>query len=307
MCYFGLGRSTTHAQNQTNHWLFCGSYHLDFGSGYPEIVPETYTFYQYHLSAYPTSVMSDENGNLLFYTNSKKIWIANHDTMMNAGDLIGEASVSQTIIVPRPNYSNRYYVFTPGYLVGPAPSSYFRYTEVDMELNNGLGAALNFPNSTEIYSPATGKVTAVSHRNGLDIWVLSHQYNSNAFRAYLITEDGLNLQPIISNCGASHTEPIPGNGLWNGVGKGEMKFSTDGKRIAYASKGLNLVEVFDFNNETGIVSNPVSIPIPNPFSVEFSPDGTLLYIGQEHNNDSVTNWEQSVYQVDLLAGSNQNI
>ncbi len=302
-----LGSTNSYSQNQTNHWIFGSDWHLDFGTGNPQIVSEYWTFYSNYTNYYASSVMSNENGTLLFYTNSKTIWNANHDTMMNADNLIGESAVSQTIIVPRPNFPNRYYVFTPGYLVGPAPSSYFRYTEVDIELDNGLGAALNYPNCTEIYSPATGKVTAVSHKNGLDVWVMSHEYNSNAFRAYLLSENGLNLQPVISNIGASHTEPVPGNGLWNGVGKGEMKFSTNGKRIAYASKGLNLVEVFDFDNESGIVSNAISIPFPDPFSVEFSPDGTLLYIGQEENFDTLNAGEQKVYQVDLLGGSTQNI
>ncbi|MCF8372270.1 MAG: T9SS type A sorting domain-containing protein [Bacteroidales bacterium] len=227
--------------------------------------------------------------------------------MMNADNLIGEKQVSQTIIVPRPNHPFRYYVFTPGYFVGPAQSAEFRYTEIDMEMDNGLGAALNYPHNTAIYSSATDKVTAVSHKNGLDIWVMCHEFNSNAFRAYLLTEDGLNLSSVISNCGSSITNPVPAPTAWDGVSVGEMKFSTDGKRIAYASKGLNLVEVFDFNNETGIVSNPISIPIPHPFYIEFSPDGTLLYIGQDAPHDSLNTWTESVHQIDLLAGSIQNI
>jgi hypothetical protein len=63
--------------------------------------------------------------------------------------------------------------------------------------------------------------------------------------------------------------------------------------IAY----LDTVEIFDFNNGTGIVSNPVSLPLfDHVYGVEFSGNQQLLYVSTYDPNGTLV-------QFDLTAGS----
>src|SRR5210317_951840 len=64
------------------------------------------------------SSISDPNGNLLFYTDGRSVWDANHQVMPN-GDynngqgLLGDpSSTSSAVIVPKPGNSDQYYIFT---------------------------------------------------------------------------------------------------------------------------------------------------------------------------------------------------
>ena len=66
-----------------------------------------------------------------------------------------------------------------------------------------------------------------------------------------------------------------------------MKVSPDGTKLAYASLGLGIVEVFNFNNATGVISNPQTInsglPSSNVYGIEFSPNSQYLYVADFHN------------------------
>ena len=57
--------------------------------------------------------ISDDSGNLLFYTDGSTVLNQNHRIMLNGTGLIGDSSSTQSaIIVPKPNDPNIYYIFT---------------------------------------------------------------------------------------------------------------------------------------------------------------------------------------------------
>ncbi len=182
-----------------------------------------------------------------------------------------------------------------------------KYTEIDISLNGGIGGWI-WPNNHMLLTPSCQKVTAVYHANGKDIWLMLHEFNSNAFYAFLVTENGFSSTAVISNVGSVHTEPSnPQAGIPNGSSYGEMKFSTNGKRLALAVFELGFCEVFDFDNTTGIVTNPITIQVEAAEHVEFSPDGTILYIGNNYQFGMLSSDITSIYQVDLLAGDSSDI
>lgn len=160
-----------------------------------------------------------------------------------------------------------------------------------MNLNNGLGS-VTFKNMP-LLNNSTEKLTAVYHRNGIDVWVLGHKYASNQFYAYLVTAAGLNTTPVISSIGMHHGPPADQS-------IGYMKFSPCGDKLAVAVSIDGFLEIYDFDNATGIVSNNILLGNytglnPGVYGVEFSPDGSRLYA--TFTNASL------IGQYDLNAGS----
>ncbi|RYJ39594.1 secreted protein containing PKD domain [Flavobacterium anhuiense] len=231
--------------------------------------------------------LSNSNGDLLFYTDGVTIWNRNHQVMLNGADLMGHSSSTQSAtIVPKPGYSNLFYVFTLDYEVHP---NGFRYSIVDINLDGGLGAVTSDKNVL-IYTPSDEKLSIVKHKNGVDFWVVTHGWNSNTFYSYLLSSSGLSASPVTSNVGLF----VGGSkeNVW-----GYMKISPDGSKLAICH-ALQNFELLDFDNATGLVSNPLVLRTGDGmYSVEFSPNSAVLYL-------SVTNPSPyKVIQYDLTSSN----
>ena len=86
------------AQKEVNIWYFGSHAGLDFNSGMP--VPLTDGAL---LSLEGTATISDEDGNLLFYTDGITVWNRNHNIMLNGSGLTGHSSSTQSgVLVPIP-------------------------------------------------------------------------------------------------------------------------------------------------------------------------------------------------------------
>lgn len=207
------------------------------------------------------SVRSDEQGNLLFYTDGTTVYNRNHQVMPNGGGLSGGPSATQSgVIVQDPGNADRYYVF---YINNAGSQSY--YATVDMTLNGGLGDVV--VKNTAIQAVGGEKIAAWPHANGTDIWVIL--VNQNNIFARLLTSGGL---------GAAVTSNITSSGRRYG----QMKFSPNGQQMAIAAYPNSfsgyLVQLVDFNNSTGQFSNLRQWAQDEPYGVEFSPNGDYLYI-----------------------------
>ncbi|MDQ3394069.1 MAG: hypothetical protein M3512_08160, partial [Bacteroidota bacterium] len=67
---------TSFAQKETNIWYFGDYAGLDFNSNPPKVLTDGAL-----KSHEGSSVISDKNGNLLFYTNGMTVWNMNHQIM----------------------------------------------------------------------------------------------------------------------------------------------------------------------------------------------------------------------------------
>ncbi len=213
------------------------------------------------------ATISDNNGDLLFYTDGVTIWNKNHNIMENGSGLMGNVSTSQSAtIVPKPGSTSLFYVFTLDYEVN---SNGFRYSIVDISLNSGLGEVTSEKNIL-IYTPSDEKLSIVKHANNIDFWVVTHGWNSNIFYSHLLTSAGLNLVPISSSTGlvvSGSTENV-----W-----GCMKISPDGSKLAISHSLISL-ELMNFDNITGVVSNAITLYNDNgTYGVEFSSNSKVLY------------------------------
>ncbi len=270
------------AQKEANIWYFGENAGLNFSTGTP--IPLLNSAMNKDEGC---SSISDSSGNLLFYTDGMRVWNKNHQQMPNGSGLEGhESSTQSALIVKKPGAAAMYHIFTTDaffYANG------LRYSVVDMSLLGGLGNVTT--KNTLLHTPSTEKLTAVKHANGHDIWVIGHGCNSNVFHAYLVTSSGVSA-PVNSNAGAVHTG---GGSLGTQNAIGCMKVSPNGAKLALAVFSMSLVELFDFNTATGIVSSTVSFPqvYSNVYGIEFSPDNSRLYFTSD----------TTVYQADLSAGS----
>lgn len=218
-----------------------------------------------------SATMSDANGNLLLYSNGENIWNKNHQIMSNGSGLFGNFYATQsTFILKKPSSSNLFYVFTVDLASGDKG---VRYSEVDMNLNGGLGNVTANKNMPLLY-PSTEKIAVIKHANGIDYWVVTHEFNSNRFFSYLVTSSGINHSGVSSNVG-SIINNTPAGPISAGGG---MKIAPDGSKLAVCNRFSN-IELFDFSITTGKVSNAQIILNGNheSYNTEFSSDSKVLY------------------------------
>jgi hypothetical protein len=224
------------------------------------------------------TTMSDEDGNLLFYTNGFNVWDRTGQTMPNGskltfdefGDVDPYLSITQSAIsVPIPEENDLYYLIRN--------HGALRYSIIDMSLNGGLGdvepGARNLVLDDSIHF--SEKMSMVRHGNGKDWWLLvfkdiAHnptlEYDSAIYR-YLINESGLTYigrQDIIEHIGTPSRI-------------GELSFSPQGDKLAIVSSiGI---AVYPFDRCTGLVSNALLFDDRfTGYGCCFSPDGLLLFV-----------------------------
>ena len=244
------------------HWYFGEYSALDFNSGDPVPVSGS------QLNSFEGSAcISDANGHLLFYTDGVSVWDASNTVMPNGSGLMGGALTSawnQAIVIPCPNNSDQYYVFT----CDEAENTYangIRYSKVDMSLNGGLGDVTDVKNI--FLCPVNyGIMSATYHDDGQKAWLVVADFEN--LNSYLIDSTGVG--PAITFSDVNY------NNNW-----GFHQFTKSGKKMVVAQWHDNapFLLMFDFDNVNGTFSNPIEISTSGGgiWSFEFSPDNSKLY------------------------------
>ena len=102
--------TVSNAQLQNTNWHFGNQAGMNFndGSEAPSILDNNVL----QTNGGSASV-SDENGNLLFYTDGITVWNNANEVIPNGTGLYGSTEVSQSVlIVPKPKDENKYYIFS---------------------------------------------------------------------------------------------------------------------------------------------------------------------------------------------------
>ncbi len=282
------------AQKEGNIWYFGYYAGIDFNVSPPKPL---------YNSALNTNegcaTICDKAGDLMFYTDGTTIWNKNHRVMVNGNGLLGHSSSTQSgVIVPRPGSKDFYYVFT----VTDKYENYgFCYSIVDMSLDSGRGAVTI--KNQQMHPTCAEKVTAVTHANGIDIWVIMKDWGNDEFRAYLITPNGLNGfdnevkgYPVISKAGMVHQGDV-----YTKIGY--LKASPDGKTLALANYGMGFSELFDFNNATGQITQKMLLSgsaYHFAYGVEFSPDGSKYYVSTCDNPSFLYQFDLTYDNIDTI-------
>lgn len=289
MCSF-LISSAFKAQNQ--QWYFGYAAGLDFNTTPPTPLLNGKT----HAPEGCASI-SDSTGNLLFYTSSDTVWNKNHQIMANGLGLLGHQSSTQSaLILRKPGSVTEYFIFTTD---SGTSTNGLRYSVVDMSLAAGMGSVT--VKNILLHAPSSERLAATRHCDGKDIWILSHVYNSNMFKAYLLTSSGVNPNPVNSQTGMSF--------MFN---PGQMKISKSGKRVVMAFAFHPLLQLFDFDNTSGALKFLFNLPTldgKKTYGTEFSPDGSKLYATGClcFDSDRVLQWDLCHSDSNSVKASKQTI
>ena len=242
------------------------------------------------------AILSDTSGNLLFYSNGDTVWDRTHAIMPNGTGLFGcGSSTSGVLIVPDPGHSNLYFIFTTDCAEDSGKLG-LRYSIVDLNQNGGNGDLIL--KNKLLFAPSAEKLCAVYNCDSSGFWIVSHEAWTNNYRAYSLTQAGLDSLPVISSTGTSGFGMPPYYAL-----VGNQKISPDGERIAYALIPFpnSILELSNFNRNTGVIYNTISLPPDTSnYGIEFSQDNSKLYVsGGYHLN--------CIHQFDLSSGNAMTI
>jgi gliding motility-associated-like protein len=298
---FILAFQITLAQNQNNQWRFGTAGAIDFNTVPPSFV----TGAALSTSEGSASVADKVTGALLFYTDGVTVWNANNQVMPNGTGLLGGdpillSSTTAAVIVPKPGSSNLYYIVTVHELLAGIG---VHYSLLDMTLNAGLGDIVAGQKNVFLFLTDSEKLEVVPASNGTSFWLLTHDFPGNSFYAFEISNTGIQNTPVVSTVGSGA-----------GLPAGHMKINRQFNKIAIGAGAQ--IEVFDFDNATGIVSNPIAWNVNLPggliYGIEFSPDGKVLYLSDffsifQYDLTQTTPLaiQNSLYQITTAAGTLQ--
>jgi hypothetical protein len=225
--------------------------------------------------------------------------------------LLGNFSSTQSaIIVPRPGTTTQYYIFT---VDAYGWANKVRWTIVDMSLNGGIGGILSLATKNQKMPFAVGvsepvayaeKITAVPKSGGIGFWLIAHAAQETSTKGNFVVWD-ISCNGIGNGVYQAIGTPIVSFGCsgptcYDGNTLGYMKASRNNDKVACANQGQQFVEVFDFDNTKGILSNNCKSTnvFPGnsgnngkPYGVEFSTTGRYVYVSDY--------WGKSIYRYDL--------
>jgi hypothetical protein len=299
---FSLLSCPVWAQKQGNNWHFGHAARLDFTTSPANIGSSSYDG-NYATAANPNrsnegvASISNVSGQTLFYTDGQKVYDKIDQLMPNGSGLLGSVSSTQSgIIVPKPGNGTQYFIFT---LDAWGGSNLIHYSIVDTTLNNFKGDVIAAKKNivmpySVLGSPAhfAEKITAIPKVGGIGFWLIAHVSQETGANGTFIVwsidcsaaNDGIS-EFLVSNARQSvGTTNVYSGTTYDGNTLGYMKVSPDTKRIAYANFGQSYVEVFDFNNATGVISNArkidgTTLGATRPYGIEFSPNSQNLFVG----------------------------
>jgi hypothetical protein len=274
------------AQNQNNFWVYGYQAGINFNTNPPSYAGG----FAIQASEGAASVADPITGELLFYTDGVTVWNANNNPMPNGTGLLGSSSgelssTTAAVICEKPGSPSQYYLIT---VDEQFSNGGVRYNVVDMTLNGGLGDIVAGQKNIPIFATTSEKLCIVPNAQGNGFWLLTHDLPGETFYAFSITASGINTTPVVSTLGGTH-----------GNGAGFMKGSPQFDRIAIANIFFQDAEVFDFDNNTGTLSNPIILNLTGfgaaggAYGIEFSCSGNLLYVSDGSN----------LFQYDLTLGN----
>lgn len=301
-----LSKQDLVAQKTYNKWFF--GYHggLDFNTDPP--TPLSNTLIEGLQPPNYIASVCDANGDLLFYTNGFSVWNRFDEQLPKLQGRWPWFGVDNVLplICPYPGNDTLFYIFSVGSGNSPNAGRLVSLTINTAANYNTAGIVYPQPSTNTNYfsvhtENAVHMLAGTAHCNQEDSWIVT--VANGAMHAWLVTPSGISAQPVVSPLPSTITQSSINSGYSN------IRFSANGERAVVPVISMGKLLVYDFNNQTGIFSNPKIIGVPDPevlLDAELSPAGKRLYYGSyvdQMEGPDYTGVElHYVFQLDLEAG-----
>lgn len=253
---------------------------MDFNSD-----PVGVSFFNIPFGATVFSIVSDNTGNLVFYSNGCEIIDTEHEVMLNGHEInpgnthdnycanLGYPCTQGVITLPYPPYADStYYLFHIRINDQLYPTD-LMYSVVNATGDNGHGEVIE-KNTLLFQDTLADQLQAVRHGNGRDWWVVVPKVGSNIHYLFLLSPQGVE-GPFVQQAGAE----------WNDYyWSGQAIFSPDGSKYIRVNP-FNGIHIFDFDRCSGELSNPVKLEFVGDTinggtgtGVSVSPNNRYLYV-----------------------------
>jgi hypothetical protein len=284
---------------QQRYWFFGTKAGLDFGT--TGTAPVNSAINTVNLSEEGIVTATNSSGVLQFFAGPTAVYNSTGAVMANGASLLGSSSATQAAVAfQRPGYPKNYFLVTNLANVGSAANGNLYYHRIDMTQNGGLGAVTTKNTLLGTANTASEALAAVPNHNGTKAWVLSVKNSSNQILAYEFDGDG--------PTGVVVTSTVSSN---NGPWFGNLRFSADMSKVVQLSNfnqptawGISLVRLFDFNAQTGQLTENWTMTIPTTsvgsgYGVDFSPNGNYIYVTGIGNG--------AIFQYDLSSNTGAGV
>lgn len=237
-----------------------------------------------------------QTGELLFYTDGNFVYNGSHDNITPlSGTLGGNNSNGQPValcIDPGDCSQNTFYIFSNstglnGQSYQNGKITYRKYNSDTESFSSQQELPLTPTDNNIVPNMTEGTLIIPSNTNPNLFWLIAHIANSTEIRVYEINPTGI-LTPQTYDLGPNHDQ--------NTSSIGNIAYTVNGDqgkgKIAFINNGFTTSKVFtlDIDLTTGVISDPTTV-INNAgsesaeldYDVEFSPNGSKLYITTLHS------------------------
>ena len=331
---YSIGQQTQTCPASMNQWQwpthtnwFVGTNnHVNFGangSQGPTIGTMVIPSNTWKVKVYESSsAASDNEGNLVFFTNGVNVWDkGGNEIVVPGGRLLtgaeksdGDAgsAVQGVFIAKHPLDLDNYYVFTTDdALLGEngdavTGTNGFNYYIYNSTLNSFTSGPVRLQDKTGSDFRSTEQVAGTFHANGIDVWISTHESTkagTNKFFSYLLTCSGIEEVPVESRTGFTVAAEGGDAAPWSGKNDNErssLNFNWDGTKAGATHHNGNgtwkpdeSVVIMDFDNLSGKFSNGQPVMDVNnvnhtaPYDCEWSPSGNKFYVSFQCNVGSI--------------------
>lgn len=248
-----------------DNWYFGDSCHVQFDpSGLNPVIIDTGN--RPHFARTGTTSVSDDQGNLLFYSNGREVRDGNMDLVRD--DLRGPGDAGMNAVpAPVPGQPGNYFLFTASRNVG----DFVNHDTVFYSLVTTAGG-VTVSDPIFFADSVNHKVLVIPHENGEDAWVIAPKGgdpNGPAYYTALINAGGVG--PVTVQY-IDHPFLVDGS-------EGYLRASPNGRLLATARNNSRF-DIFSFDLAFGTIRW-----LKSPFlgnyrfdGVEFSPDGCDIYL-----------------------------
>jgi gliding motility-associated-like protein len=263
------------AQKEAAVWLTGSGKQMNFQSGRPELL-------EFNGEVNPAASICDSEGNLLLYSDGRKIWNKYHEVIVNGDNLLNQNNWlgAYPFFLPYPGRDGWYIIVYEVGKSNPQPGFYnnaLYYGEIDVNAQNGRGQLVT--RDVRFHDNYHASPTIAGYCNNSYYWLgvnrnenIVHGIGRDRIYFYRIDENGLNNEPVINDkLDLGHS--------------GMHQFSPNGDKMVFWGGGQADEGFFiaDFNFKKGELYNYRRIDDNAFYNSAFSPDSRFLYFFKDQH------------------------